>query len=239
MDEQWVGAMLVVLTVMILISSAISIARVRSINMFCVMVGLIMIASVLFAPKADSLSPKMFQLWLMSPSVLNSLSIIQIMITTLTVFGSIRQEFCESRKGKILHEIRSWTIAAVNVLPSPVLLVFIFWVEQNVMISTRQTAPINIGFQVGIVVTIILLMMVFIVSWFRKHQLIALHFFVGFFLICSGALLPCVTAKLSLNATANSSYSPNILSILAILIFMIAIFLAGIRRSWIKSRVSH
>jgi hypothetical protein len=238
MDEQWVGSMLVVLTVMILVSSAISLVRARSINMFLVMIGFIMIASVLFAPKADSLSPKMFQLWLMSPTVLSGLSIIQIMMTTLTVFGSIRQEFCESRKGKLLHEIRSWIIAAVNVLPSPVLLVFIFWVEQNIMISTRQTAPINIGFQVGIVVTIILLMIAFIVSWFKKYQLIALHFFVGFFLICSGALLPCMTAKLSLNTAANNPYSPNILPILAILTVMIAIFLIGFRQSRIKSKLS-
>jgi hypothetical protein len=239
MDEQWVGSMLVVLTVMILVSSAISLVRARSINMFLVMIGFIMTASVLFAPKADSLSPKMFQLWLMSPAVLSGLSIIQIMMTTLTVFGSIRQEFCESRKGKLLHEMRSWIIAAVNVLPSPVLLVFIFWVEQNIMISTRQTAPINIGFQVGIVVTIILLMIAFLVSWFKKYQLIALHFFVGFFLICSGALLPCMTAKLSLTTATNNPYSPNILSILAILTVMIAIFLIGFRRSRIKSKLNH
>jgi hypothetical protein len=98
------------------------------------------------------------------------------------------------------------------------------------MISTRQTAPIYIGLQVGIIVTIILLMIAFIVSWFKKYQLIALHFFVGFFLVCSGALLPCMTAKLSLNAIANNPYAPDLLPTLAILIFMLAIFFAGFIR---------
>jgi hypothetical protein len=234
MDEQWIGSMLVALTAMILVSSAISLVRSRSVNMFLLTIGFIVIASILFAPKADSQSPKMFQLWLMSPDVLNGLSIIQIVITSITVFGSIRQEFCESRKGKLLHELRSWIIAIVNVLPSPILLVFIFWVEQNIMISTRQTAPIYIGIQVGIIVTIILLMISFIVSWFRKYQLIALHFFVGFFLVCSGALLPCMTAKLSLNAIANNPYSPDLLPIITVIIIMTTIFVAGFKRTQIK-----
>ncbi|MDR2643458.1 MAG: hypothetical protein LBC74_11765 [Planctomycetaceae bacterium] len=236
MDEQWVGSMLVALTVMILVSSAISLVRSRSVNMFILTISLIMIASVLFAPKADSQSPKMFQLWLMSPNVLNGLSIIQIIMTTITVFGSIRQEFCESRKGKLLHEIRSWFIAAVNVLPSPILLVFIFWVEQNIMISTRQTAPINIGFQVGIVVTIILLMIAFIVSWFNKYQLIAIHFFIGFFLVCSGALLPCMTTKLSMNAFTSNPYIPNLSILLVTLAAMVIIFLIGFRQGKIKHK---
>ncbi|MDR1486232.1 MAG: hypothetical protein LBT09_15625 [Planctomycetaceae bacterium] len=235
MDEQWVGSMLVALTVMILVSSAISLVRSKSVNMFLLTIGFIILASVLFAPKADSQSPKMFQLWLMSPAVLNGLSIIQIIMTTITVFGSIRQEFCESRKGKILHEIRSWIIAVVNVLPSPVLLVFIFWVEQNIMISTRQTTPTNIGFQVGIIVTIILLMIAFLVSWFKKYQLIALHFFIGFFLVCSGALLPCMTTKLSMNAITNNPYSPDLPILLAVLTAMIAIFLAG----FVQNRIKH
>jgi hypothetical protein len=235
MDEQWVGAMLVVLTVMILISSAISLVRSRNLNMFLLTTGFIVIASALLAPKADSQSPKMFQLWLMSPTILSGLSITQIIITTITVFGSIRQEFCESRKGKILHEIRSWIIAIVNVLPSPILLVFIFWVEQNIMISTRQTAPIYIGLQVGIIVTIILLMIAFIVAWFKKYQLMALHFFVGFFLICSGALLPCMTTKLSMNII-NNPYSPNWITLSAVLVTMIIIFCAGFRKGRIKHK---
>ncbi|MDR2346010.1 MAG: hypothetical protein LBE18_08080 [Planctomycetaceae bacterium] len=234
MDEQWIGSMLVALTAMILVSSAISLVRMRSVNMFLLTISFILILSILLAPKADSQSPKMFQLWLMSPAVLNGLSIIQIIMTVITVFGSIRQEFCESRKGKLLHEIRSWIIAIVNVLPSPILLVFIFWVEQNIMISTRQTAPINIGLQVGIIVTVILLMIAFIISRFRKYQLIALHFFVGFFLVCSGALLPCMTTKLSLNAIADNSYSPDILPITAIVIVMITIFLTGFIRAQTK-----
>jgi hypothetical protein len=236
MDEQWVGSMLVALTVMILVSSAISLVRSRSINMFLLTIGFIMIASVLFAPKADSQSPKIFQLWLMSPAVLNGLSIIQIIMTTITVFGSIRQEFCESRKGKILHEIRSWIIAIVNVLPSPILLVFIFWVEQNIMISTRQSTPINIGFQVGFIVTTILLMLSFIIAWLKKYQLIALHFFVGFFLVCSGALLPCMTTKLSINAIADNPYSPQLPILIATLTIMFAIFLTGLVQTKIKHK---
>ncbi|MDR2755867.1 MAG: hypothetical protein LBC20_09190 [Planctomycetaceae bacterium] len=230
-DEQWVGATLVALTAMILLSATISLVRARSVNRILITVGLIVLAALLLAPKADSQSPKMFQIWLMDPSTLTSLSILQILITTITVFGSLRQEFCIERQGQILHEIRSWFIAVVGVLPSPILLVFIFWIEQNMMISTRQTAPIMIGIQVAVVLVVILAMLAFILAWFGKYQLIAIHFFVGFALVCSGALLPCLTIKLSFHSTSGSQYMPDILPLVGVLILMAVTFVYGFYRA--------
>ncbi|MDR1926021.1 MAG: hypothetical protein LBQ66_16760 [Planctomycetaceae bacterium] len=229
-DEQSVGAMLVALTVMILVSGAVSLVRARSVNMFLLTLGLIILSAVLLAPKADSQSPKVFQVWLMSPSVLSGLSIIQIIMTTIVVFGSIRQEFCVARRGTFLHELRSWFISFVTVLPSPILLVFIFWVEQNIMISTRQNAPAHIGLQVGVTIAAVLLMLSFMVTWLGKYRLLAAHFFVGLILVCSGALLPCITTKLSINQITDNQYSPHPAIIIAILIAMSAVFVIGFRR---------
>lgn len=231
LDEQWIGATLVALTAMILLSVAISLVRVRSVNMTLITAGLIVLAALLLAPKADSQSPKMFQIWLMNPSTLTGLSILQILITTITVFGSLRQEFCIERQGQILHEIRSWCIAVVGVLPSPVLLVFIFWIEQNMMIATRQTAPVMIGIQVAAVLVAVLGMLAFILAWFGKYQLIAIHFFTGLALVCSGALLPCLTIKLSFHSASGSHYMPDILPLTGVLILMTATFAYGFYRA--------
>ncbi|MDR1964424.1 MAG: hypothetical protein LBQ50_11640, partial [Planctomycetaceae bacterium] len=230
-DEQWVGATLVALTVLILLSTTISLVRARSVNRTLITVGLIVLAALLLAPKADSQSPKMFQIWLMDPATLTSLSILQILLTTMTVFGSIRQEFCAERQGKMLHEIRSWIIAVMAVLPSPVLLVFIFWIEQNMMIATRQTTPIMIGVQVAVVLVAVLAMLAFILAWFGKYQLITIHFFIGFALVCSGALLPCLTIKLSFHSTSASQYMPDILGLTIVLILMAATVACGFYRA--------
>jgi hypothetical protein len=234
-DEQWIGATLVALTAMILISTAISLVRARSVNMTLITVGLIVLSALLLAPKADSQSPKMFQIWLMDPATLTGLSIFQILMTTITVFGSLRQEFCSERRGKMLHEIRSWFIAIVTVLPSPILLVFIFWIEQNMMITTRQTVPIMIGVQVAVALAAVLAMFAFLLSWFGKYQLIAIHFFVGFALVCSGALLPCLTIKLSFHSASVSQYTPDILSLIIVLLLMAVTFAYGFYRSQKRS----
>jgi hypothetical protein len=205
--------------------------------MTLITIGLIVLSALLLAPKADSQSPKMFQIWLMNPATLTSLSILQILMTTITVFGSLRQEFCSERQGKFLHEIRSWFIAIVTVLPSPILLVFIFWIEQNMMIATRQTVPIMIGVQVAVTLTAVLAMFTFLLSWFGKYQLIAIHFFIGFALVCSGALLPCLTIKLSFHSASVSQYTPDIWSLIIVLILMAAIFAYGFYRS--KKRSLH
>ncbi|MDR2117171.1 MAG: hypothetical protein LBP87_12405 [Planctomycetaceae bacterium] len=230
-DEQWIGATLVVLTAVILFSTAVSLVRVRSVNMSLITVGLIVLAALLLAPKADSQSPKMFQIWLMNPSTLTGLSILQILMTTITVFGSLRQEFCSERQGQILHEIRSWFIAVVGVLPSPILLVFIFWIEQNMMITTRQTIPMMIGIYVAVVLVAVLGMLAFILAWFGKYQLITIHFFAGFALICSGALLPCLTIKLSFHSTSGSQYMPEIFPLIGVLILMATTFAYGFYRA--------
>jgi hypothetical protein len=236
-DEQWIGATLVALTVMILLSVAVSLVRVRSVNMTLITTGLIVLAALLLAPKADSQSPKMFQIWLMDPATLTSLSILQILITTISVFGSLRQEFCIERQGKILHEIRSWLIAVVTVLPSPILLVFIFWIEQNMMITTRQTVPIMIGVQVAVTLVIVLAIFSFLLAWFGKYQLIAIHFFIGLALVCSGALLPCLTIKLSFHSASVSQYTPDVLPLITVLILMTATFAYGFYRA--KKRSLH
>jgi hypothetical protein len=230
-DEQWVGATLVVLSVMIFLSTTISLVRTKSINMYLMTAGFLVLPTLLLAPKADSLSPKMFQLWLMSPSTLTSLSILQILMTIFTVFGSIRQEFCNERKGQILHEIRSWLIVVITVLPSPMLLVFIFWIEQNMMMTTRQTAPMMIGVQVAAVLIAVLAMLTFIMFWFNKYQLIAIHFFVGLALVCSGALLPCLTIKLSFHSNTASLYVPNIPGLIIVFLSMAAIIVFGMYRA--------
>jgi hypothetical protein len=235
-DEQWIGATLVVLSMMILISVAVSLLRARSINQTLITAGLLILSALLLAPKADSQSPKLFQLWLMDPATLTTLSILQILMTVLTVFGSIRQEFCDERRGKLLHEIRSWLIAVIAVIPSPVLLVFIFWVEQDMMITTRQTAPLMIGFQVAVSLVGVLAMLAFVLMWFGKYLLITIHFFTGLALVCSGALLPCLTIKLSFRSNFFSSYAPNVFVLIIVLIFMAAIFLYGFYRAKKRSQ---
>ncbi len=234
-DEQWIGATLVAISAMILISTALFIVRSRSFSMFLIVAGFVFLAAMLLAPVADSRSPKMFQLWLMSPETLAGLSLAQILLSAFTVFGSIRQESCPERSGKLLHEIRGWLIAVLAALPSPVLIVFIFWVEQNMMISTRQTMPTMIGLQVAGVTTVVLAMLVFIFSQLDRFRQISLHFFIGLFLVLTGALLPCLTAKLSFaSATNASSYMPNPLAALAVLIAMAAVVAWGIRHNMKK-----
>lgn len=196
-DEQWIGATLLAISAMILVSTAIFVARYRSVSFYLVASGILFLAATLLAPKADAQSPRIFQLWLMSPGVLTTLSMLQILVGSIAIFGSLRQEIHAERSGRILHEIRSWIVAILAVLPSPVLLVFIFWAEQNMMISTRQTAPVWVGVQVATVLIVALGVLSLILSRFDRYRLFALHFFVGIFLVLSGALLPCLTVRLS------------------------------------------
>lgn len=236
-DQQWIGATLIVLAVMSLLSTSLFLVRSRSVSVYLVAMGLVVLSALLLAPKADSLSPKMFQLWLMSPETLTSLSILQILMTALAVFGSIRQESCPERKGRFLHELRSWLIAAVAVLPQPILLVFIFWVEQNMMIETRQEAPVMIGAQVAVAVVATIGMLSFILSWFGRYFRVALHCLIGFFMVTSGALLPCLTIKLSFQANG-ARLAPDFLSVSVVFIALLVMFIVGFRRSGLRRPVS-
>lgn len=237
-DEQWIGAVLIALTVMILLSLCISLVRARSLNMYLIALGLLVLSAGLLAPKADSQSPRVFQLWLLSPEILGRLSIFQILLTTVSVFGSIRQEWCRERAGKLFHELRSRFIAAVTVLPSPILLVFIFWVEQNMMMATREVAPVLIGIKVGVVLAVLIGMVSFLLSWFNRYQLISLHFLTGFFLVASGALLPCLTIKLSFRSfAAEMPYAPSLPTIFLLLILASAALAFGFYRA--RKRAGH
>ncbi len=236
-DEQWIGATLVAISVMILVSTALFVVRSRSFSMFLIVAGFVFLAAMLLAPVADSRSPKMFQLWLMSPATLSGLSLVQILLSSFTVFGSIRQESCPERAGKLLHEIRGWLIAILAVLPSPVLIVFIFWIEQNMMISTRQTMPTMIGLQVAAVTTVVLAMLVFVFSQLDRFRLISFHFFIGLFLVLTGALLPCLTVKLSFaSATDASLYMPNSFGVVLLLLAMVGVVGYGIRAARLKRK---
>ena len=228
-DEQWIGATLMALAAMILLSTTISLLRARSINMFLITVGLYVLSAMLLAPLADSQSPKMFQLWLMSPTTLTTLSMLQIIITVITVFGSIRQEAHRERAGRRLHEIRSWLIALVTVIPSPILLVFFFWIEQNMMIATRQGSPTMIGLQVAGVTVALVAMLMFILSWLHKYRLIALQMLLGLFLVTAAALLPSLTTKLSFQpAETAAMYRVPLLPGMTLALVLVAFFAFGI-----------
>lgn len=208
---------------MILLSTALFTARYRSFLFWALSSGLIVLAAMLLAPKADALSPKMFQLWLMSPEVLTGLSLAQILISSIAIFGSLRQEFCPERSGRLMHEIRSWLVVSVAVLPSPVLVVFLFRVEQNMMIATRQTAPALLGLRIALVLVAILALASLILCFWKRYRLFTLHFFTGVFLVLSGALLPCLTAKLSFSTMEKAVDPVTAIPLFALALAVVAV----------------
>ena len=232
-DERWIGAAIVALAALVVVSTAMSLLRARSLSMFLLTMAFWTVSAVLIAPIADSRSPKLFQLWLMSPETLTNLSLYQILITILTVFASIRQEAHSYRTG-FLHHLRSWVIAIVVVLPSPVLLVFILWIEQNIMLTTQQTTPVTIGLQVGLGLVALLGMIAFILIWLRKYQLISLHLFLGCLLIAAAFLLPCLTQKLSISGEATTYEPPSIYTIPVVIVLLGIVAYGAFKRPKLK-----
>ena len=228
-DEQWIGATLVVVSFACLISTAVFTARYRHAGFFLIASGFVFLAALILAPMADARSPRLFQLWLMSPQTLTGLSLVQILLTILSVFGSVRQEVNRRYSARFLYKLRGWAVAGLAVLPSPVLLVCMFWVEQNMMISTREEMPVVIGLKVAVCATAIIALSAFVVSWLDRYRLLSLHVFTGLFLLLSGALLPCLTVKLSMEAES-STYTPNGFVLGGILVVMAVVMLFGVFR---------
>lgn len=233
LDEQWIGATLLAVSLAQLLSLALFAARSRSIPFFLLASGLIFLAATLLAPKADSIAPRMFRLWLLAPATLGTLSLTQILLTVPAVFGSVRLEAVALRRpGEPLpwkYKLWGGLVAALALLPSPMLLVFLFRLEQDLMISTREEMPVMIGLKVAATITVSTGLVALILSCFSRFRLMAWHVFVGIFLLLSGALLPCLTIRLSFESPAGPApYLPNTLTVVAVFLGMFAVVVYGI-----------
>ncbi|MDR1959055.1 MAG: hypothetical protein LBQ54_08435 [Planctomycetaceae bacterium] len=200
-DEQWVGGTLVLLAVLTLFSQAVGIARTKSWRMFFTAIMFSLLAGVMTVPFADSRSPRELQHWLMSPPVLGTLTVLQILWVGITVFLPVREEFAEQRNGvmsKVLSRLRLMTIRLIAAIPSPVSVMFLLWIEQNILMSTAGAKPQIIGLEVAAAICgILTLLTVAAILLFKKYQLLGLHLLTGCLLMTMCVLLPCLTQKLN------------------------------------------
>ena len=195
-SEQWVGGMLLLLSVLVIGSQALTLARRQSRRMYLASIVFLLLAGILVAPFADSRSPREFQQWLMQSQTLEMLSIVQILWTAVAVFGSIKIEIDEKKKG-IGHHLRFFSIGLVSILPAPVLLLFFLWVEQNILMSASRIKPETAGIQIaGIVVIVLTLLFIVAVRFLSKYQLLGLHLLVGCILCLTCILLPSLSQGL-------------------------------------------
>lgn len=210
-NEQCVGGTLLLLSGLMICSSALTIARYKSWGMYLSSVALLFLAGMMTVPFADSQSPRQFQHWLMLAPTLATLSVLQILWIGITVFAPIKDELkmeLADKKQDAGHSIQfspillltRWLPKLLSVLPSPVLLLFLFWLEQNILVSTTEIRPSTAGIQVAGGISAVLTMCVLAaILFFSKHQLIGLHLLVGCLLMFTCVLLPCLTQSLTRN----------------------------------------
>ena len=208
-DERWIGGTLLVLSAMMLCSQAIAIARYRSRRMYLVSIMFTMLAAVLVAPLADSHSPRELQRWIMMPQTLTTLATLQILWIGITVFLSVKESVkaeaaeCSHRIwDRIVHWCQLLFIRFVMALPAPVFLLFLVWIEQNLLMESNDVRPQIVGLRVGAIICgLLTLWVLLLVFWFKRHQLIGLHLLIGCFLLMTSVLIPCLTQKMNWQAT--------------------------------------
>ena len=204
LSEQWIGGTLLLLSVLVIGSQAITLARWKIRSMYLASIVFLLLAGILVAPFADSRSPREFQQWLMQSQTLEMLSVVQILWIIVAVFGSIKIEIDEKKKG-MWHHLSFFSIGLVSILPAPVLLLFFLWVEQNILMSTSGIRPETAGIQTaGIVVGVLTLLFIAAVRFLSRYQLLGLHLLVGCILCLICILLPSLSQGMIRNS-ANST----------------------------------
>ena len=194
-DERWIGGTLLILAALMLCSQALAIARIKSVRMYLITIMFFMLAAVLVAGVADSYSPRELQRWIMMPQTLATLAAVQIFWIGVTVFFSVKEEISETPR-RFMFWSKLLFIRLVTALPSPVFLLFLVWIEQNLLMESSGVRPQVAGLYAGIAVSVVLTVLSgLMILWFRQHQLIGLHLLVGCVLLMTCVLLPCLTQK--------------------------------------------
>ncbi len=232
-DERWIGGTLLVLAAMMLCSQAVAIARYRSRRMYLAAVVLAVLAAVLVAPLADSHSPRELQRWIMMPQTLTTLATLQILWIGITVFFSVKKsvdveaaEYSFRIWDRGVHWCQLLFVRSVTALPSPVFLLFLVWIEQNLLMESNDLRPQIVGLRVGAVICgVLTLLVLLLIFWFKRHQLIGLHLLVGCFLLMTSALIPCLTQRMNWQATLTSTDPWNLVPVAGLFVLPI---LAGI-----------
>ena len=225
-DEQWVGGTLVVLSLLMLCSQGLAIARVKSWRMYLVSLTFLMLAGLMTASFADSRSPRELHIWIMLPSTLSTLAVMQLLWIGITVFASVKEEISEQRHG-FWYWFRQMGIRLVCVLPSPVLLLFLVWMEQNLLMNSTDVRPQVIGLQVaGVLCGMVTLFSILSLLLMKPHQRIGLHLLLGCFLMLITVLLPCLTSKLYWDSSSQLPDTGTVLPLMlaALLIVLIGVF---------------
>ena len=225
-DERWIGGTLLVLAALMLGSQALAVARIKSVRMYLTSITLIVLSAVLVSSFADSHSPRELQYWIMLPQTLGTLAAVQILWIGITVFFSVSEEISEKPR-RLLFWSKLLFIRLVTALPSPVFLLFLVWMEQNLLMESSGVRPQVIGLYVGSTVGGILTILAgLMILWFRQHLLIGLHLLVGCVLLTTCAMLPCLTQKLSV-PTANATYDPPSVYMILVLSTLFGVVLYG------------
>lgn len=196
--SQWTGGMLLFLSVLMICSQALILARRQSRRMYLASIAFLLLAGILVAPFADSWSPREFQHWLMQSQTLGMLSAVQILWTVITVFGSIKTDVEEKKNRGIGDHFRVSAIGLVSILPAPVLLLFLVGVEQNILMAATGIRPETAGIQAaGVVVIVLTLLFIAAMRFLSKYRLIGFQLLVGCILCMTCALLPALSQGLS------------------------------------------
>ena len=195
-DERWIGTALLTLSVLTLCSQCLSVAIIKSWRMYMASATFAVLAAVIASGYADSFSPRELQRFIMLPQTLSTLAVLQIFWTSITVFGCVKMELNQDCRGFI-----SWCQAAfirlITVIPSPIFVLFVVWVEQNAMLQSHGVKPQAVGVCVGGAIAVAqVIVVVPLLLCLDRGRLISLHLLIGCVLLIVGSMLPCLAQKL-------------------------------------------
>ncbi|MDR1491739.1 MAG: hypothetical protein LBT05_03325 [Planctomycetaceae bacterium] len=226
-DEQWVGGTLVVLSGLMFFSQTLSIARIKSWRMYLGSLMFLILAGLTTVPIADASSPRELQRWLMTPQTLGTLTVFQILWVCIAVFLSVKEEVYGKKKGA-LYWLRIFLIRFISILPSPIFLLFLIWIEQNLLMNSINVKPQTIGIIVaGVCCVLLTLCTVIMILTLTEYQRLGLHLLLGCLLVTACILLPCLTEKLNWDSNANIAQNRNEILILyssGIILILIGFF---------------
>ena len=199
-DQRWIGASLLVLAILTLISQCMSIALVKSWRLFMASIIFAMLTAVLVSGYADSFSSRELQHFIVLPQTLTTLAVLNIVWTAVTVFGGVKMELDQNRRNLV-----SWCqvglIRLITVIPSPIFILFIAWLENDLLLQSHDAKPQTVGLYVGgmIVVAQIAILLPLLLC-FKRNLRIGLHLLTGCVLLVTGSLLPCLAQKIHIEA---------------------------------------
>lgn len=225
-DEQWIGGTLVILSMLMLCSQALIIARMKSWRMYLTSLTFLMLAGFMTASFADSRSPRELQYWIMLPSTLTTLAVLQILWIGITIFLSVKEDISEQKHG-VVYRIKQLIIHIICVLPSPVLLLFLVWIVQNILMESTDVRPQMLGLQVaGVLCCVLTVLSLLPLLFLKSHQKIGLHLLLGCFLTLTSVLVPCLTQKLYWESATSLPDAGEFLPLFlaALLLILIGVF---------------